>query len=255
MNWYKKAQELNINPYLSKEEKRNIRELNNNIKQKQQTIKMYQNGILEKQNKAIQENRPINEEEQNYINQVNSYVIPDINQSILRLQENIEEIRNKIQQELSGQISKERKTTNLINEAVKEFKTTNDINEAGYIMPNGRMLDFSAKREGALGGDRPIDHREIIRLKEIKGNGTDGMIEFMNNTGAIRVNSHEGLSIDISKPITPQQITTILKNLRGKEYFGIETNDINGNTTWHKEIEFPRILDVKKLIDEANAQF
>ena len=253
MNWYKKAQ-LNINSYLSKEEKASIRDLNKRIKEQRFSLEMYQNSILKEQNTAKKENRDLNEDEQTYIEGA-EYYIDKINTSIQRLQENIETIKNRVREDISQEVSEDRKITSLINEAVREFKTTTDINEAGYIMPNGKMLDFSGKREGASGGGRPIDHRAIARIKGIEGYYTDGMIEFMNNTGAIRVNSSAGLNIDIVKLITPQQKTTILRNIRGKEYFLIEVNDDGGIAIWQREIQMPRVYDVSKLIEEANKQF
>ena len=256
MNWYKLSQQiLNVNPYLSKEEKSSIREINKNIKEQQFALEMYQNSILEKQNKAKQENRPLNEDEQTYIKGAEFY-IDKISTGIQRLQGNVEFIKNKVKEELSQEVSGGRKTTSLINQAVKEFKTTTDINEAGYILPNGRMLDFSGKREGQSGGGgRPIDHRAIARIKGIEGSYTDGMNEFINNTGAIRVNSSKGLGINIYRPITSQQKTTILRNIRGKEYFLIDISDVGGISIWQKEIEMPRVYDASKLIEEASQQF
>ena len=103
----------------------------------------------------------------------------------------------------------------------EEFGLTNDINEAGYIMRDGSMLDFSGKNEGGSPGQRAYDHRDVGRLGDTAGSeyggaleygGTDGMIEFMNSTGAIRINfDRDVFMVDISASMTEQQIMTILK--------------------------------------------
>jgi len=48
-----------------------------------------------------------------------------------------------------------------IKAAKKEFGTTDDFREAGYILPDGSMLDFSEKREGGTPGQRSQDHRAV----------------------------------------------------------------------------------------------
>jgi hypothetical protein len=256
MNWYKKAQQktINVNQYLSKEEKSSIRELNKEIKQRQQTIQMYQNSIVEKQNQAQQENRPLNEREQIYIKGA-EYNINEINGRIEILLNNIEEIKNRVQTELLTETNEDRKAINLINEAKKEFKTTTNILEAGYILPDGKMLDFSAKREGGLGGERPKDHRQIEVINGLERSRTDAMLEFMSATGSIRVGAYEGLDLDIAKPITPQQMTTILRNIRGKDYLTIDISDINSNTLWTKTVKMPRVDQAKRAMQGANRQF
>jgi len=49
----------------------------------------------------------------------------------------------------------------MISKAKAEFGVTEDFDEAGYILPDGEMLDFSGKNQGAIGRDREVDHREI----------------------------------------------------------------------------------------------
>jgi hypothetical protein len=254
MNWYKKAQKLNVNQYLSKEEKSSIREINKYIREYQFALKMYQNGILEKQNQAEQENRPLNEKEQIYVNGAN-FNINDINEKIVRLKGNIEEIKNKVKEEVLKNPNEDRESTGLINSALKTFKTTNNINEAGYILQDGRMLDFSGKRKGGRGNERAWDHREIESIDGIETSRTDAMLEFMNKTGAIRVGYYGGIDIDVMKPISPQQSSVILKNIRGANYITIDITDIKGHTLWAKTINMPLANSGKKLITEANNQF
>lgn len=69
--------------------------------------------------------------------------------------------------------------------ALAVFGTTDDPREAGYILPDGTMLDFSGKTEGGPAGTRSYDHRDIGRA--IGDGGTDGMLMFMSEANAARV--------------------------------------------------------------------
>ena len=88
---------------------------------------------------------------------------------------------------------------------------TDDINIAGYILPDGSMLDFSAGQ-----GGRYEDHRQLnIPLKDPEtgefdpGSGTGQMLAFMA-AGAIRVDAASA-SIDIAAEPTARQIRTLTR--------------------------------------------
>jgi hypothetical protein len=86
--------------------------------------------------------------------------------------------------------------TALIKAAIDAFGVTDDPREAGYILPDGQMLDFS----GGQLGMRNMDHRQLGELegwvdvgKGLKaGSGTEAMIEFMNRTHALRFDFSAG---------------------------------------------------------------
>jgi hypothetical protein len=95
--------------------------------------------------------------------------------------------------------------------AVKEFGTTDNPLEAGYILPDGSMLDFSEKREGGPPGRRSADHRAVARVFRKAVGGSDAMLEFMRQ-GAIRMQSYDGeLYLDIAEGMKPshEQLATI----------------------------------------------
>ena len=99
----------------------------------------------------------------------------------------------------------------MLSEAVAYFGLTYDPNEAGYILPNGDMLDFSGKREGGTRGSRAEDHRSVERfVKEKFEHRTDAMNFFMQQTGAIRISfwGDYGL-IDMETKPTPEQLSAI----------------------------------------------
>jgi len=112
--------------------------------------------------------------------------------------------------------------------ALKEYGETENIDWAGYILDDGRMLNFN---EG--GGFRSLDHRNIGGIadfgipQEAFASATKTMNKFMNETGSVRVISHSGqLSIHSNTPLSTQQINTIKRNL--KNYNNINVDIYNG---------------------------
>ena len=86
--------------------------------------------------------------------------------------------------------------------AIEFFGLTRNYKECGYITTSGKMLDLSGKKQGARGGYRTQDHREVWEILE-GVSYTDALIEFMNQ-GNIRLNP-ESQGIDISVLPTKQQ--------------------------------------------------
>ena len=82
--------------------------------------------------------------------------------------------------------------------AVRNFGRTRDWKKAGYLLPDGTLLDFS---EGQY--RRVRDHREISGVvRSLKGTSqSEGMIRFMN-FGAVRC---QETGVDISAVLTKQQ--------------------------------------------------
>jgi hypothetical protein len=107
--------------------------------------------------------------------------------------------------------------------AKQHHGTTEDINEAGYVLPDGTMLDFSERRHGG-GGQRSQDHRQI-QYPGRPSEGYDAMRAFMKK-GAMRTDTHG--SIDLETSPTGSQIEKIRElgeNNDGK--LSIDVNDGN----------------------------
>ena len=100
------------------------------------------------------------------------------------------------------------------NKAKEAFGTTKDTLEAGYVLPDGEMLDFSGRHEGSperdIKGQRYSDHREISQI------GTE-MTPFVD-LGAIRIDARSGL-IELGKEPTASQLSVIKRIVedRGSE--------------------------------------
>ena len=76
--------------------------------------------------------------------------------------------------------------------------------EAGYVLSDGRMLDFSGKKDGGPAGDRAEDHRQLNIPTEENISGTDLMNAFMRETGAIRMDNNTGLFDINTEPSSDQ---------------------------------------------------
>jgi hypothetical protein len=100
---------------------------------------------------------------------------------------------------------------NTFRDAIDIYGTTQDFREAGYILPDGSLLDFSEKKNGGEKGQRSLDHRDVQRLY---GNlrGTNALIQFMNE-GGIRLMPESG-GVDISVRPTPEQYERLLQYTR-----------------------------------------
>lgn len=101
-----------------------------------------------------------------------------------------------------------------LNYIKKQMGTTNNWDEAGYIAQDGSLLDFSGKRDGAMGGERVMDHREI-QLPEsfgVSDGYSEKMIKYMD-MGGIRIDNNSGLLNLHTKP-TPKQKTAIADYVR-----------------------------------------
>lgn len=124
----------------------------------------------------------------------------------------------------------------------KKFGTTKDINEAGYILPDGTMLDFSGRHwmdEGQdtshLAGSRAVDHREISDVGYDKDENETGfktdMSDFINR-GAIRVHRSGNYSrINLSMEPTAEQMKVLRRFAAGVDNVDVDFGD--GNRTDH----------------------
>ena len=123
-------------------------------------------------------------------------------------------------------------------QAVKEFGYTPYFYDAGYITPNGKMLNFSGEK-GQHYGARGEDHRAIGRVYA-NVEGSKAMFKFMNE-GNIRI-MPESPGLDISSNVKPstEQYATIRKFVReyaNQEYFNIDITDTDGHTIGNYEYE------------------
>ena len=124
--------------------------------------------------------------------------------------------------------------------ATQHFGTTESPRETGYILRDGSGLDFSGRQYGGPGYSREMDHREIGAITE-RG-GTEGMLQFMSDTGAVRFSNHgKDIVVDIPGGLSPKQKARLLEEGRYSEFAGIDITDPKtGQTVASHEFTFPR---------------
>ena len=130
----------------------------------------------------------------------------------------------------------------VFDKAKERFGTTEDFGEAGYILPDGTMLDFSGRHQvdegqdtSHLRGGRHVDHRDIKQLNyEKDGNTETGMnvsMEDFIGRGAIRIADNAG-SINLSQKPTPKQARTLRRYIQHNDgYVTVEIG--NGYDSEH----------------------
>lgn len=81
------------------------------------------------------------------------------------------------------------KDLDLIQKSIKKFGTTDNIRNAGFIMPDGKMLNFNLRG----GNYRDTEHRRVAFLTEEGYNGIDfgPMYDWMVKTGGVRVTGNQ----------------------------------------------------------------
>lgn len=140
-------------------------------------------------------------------------------------------------------------------DAKNYFGTTYNWKEAGYLLPDGRRLDFSGRHEGAPGGYRTVDHRDITdALGEDYGDGdySGGMVQFMSEEN-IRISPESG-GINLSVAPTKDQygsLSDFISRNRGEVI--LDLDDLNGNTI--SSTEYPRGTHANKVIADIKAYF
>lgn len=123
-------------------------------------------------------------------------------------------------------------------QAVKEFGYTPYLYDAGYLLPNGRMLNFSGEK-GQHYGTRGQDHRAIgIIYSNIQG--SEAMLKFMEQ-GNIRVMAETpGIDLSATSEPTKEQYDTISRFVtqsKNKGYFCVDLTDAKGNVIGSLEYE------------------
>ena len=126
------------------------------------------------------------------------------------------------------------------NKAVLEhFGKTYSWAEAGYLLLDGSRLDLSGKHEGAPGGYRTVDHRDIVdALGDDYGNGdySGSLVQFMSEGNIRIIPECNGINLSV-KPTKAQEqaLSNYISRYRGEVLLDID--DLNGNTV--VSVEYP----------------
>lgn len=139
-------------------------------------------------------------------------------------------------------------------QAVKVFGYTPYFYDAGYIMSNGKMLNFSGEK-GKHRGSRGQDHRAIGQIFATTRNSA-AMTRFMNY-GNIRIMG-ESPGIDISSKVEPtaeqyRQIKAFARNVADEEYFSVDLSDERGNNVG--TLEYDGTIRPDRIINDIKHFF
>jgi hypothetical protein len=127
--------------------------------------------------------------------------------------------------------------------------------ETGYILTNGKKLDFSGRHEGGPGGYRTVDHRDIRDALGDDYGGSDysgSMVQFMSE-GNIRISPESG-GINLSVMPTKNQLDSLsdfISHNRGEVILDLDTPD--GQTV--SSTEYPRGTHANKVLSDIKAYF
>ena len=142
------------------------------------------------------------------------------------------------------------------NDAVRDyFGKTYMWAETGYLLLDGTKLDMSGKHEGAPGGYRTVDHRDIVdALGSDYGDGSysGSLVQFMSE-GNIRIIPEMG-GINLSVQPTEAQENALagyVQMHRGEVVLDID--DANGYTV--ASVEYPAGTPSSKVLGDIRAYF
>lgn len=112
--------------------------------------------------------------------------------------------------------------------ALKAFKTTTNFNEVGYLLPDGKLLNFS----GGERNHRYRDHREIGEIYEAT-QGAEALNRFLSD-GNIRIMA-ESPGIDLASGVEPtaEQYAAIRRFVKShgtqESQFFVDFSDVDGH--------------------------
>lgn len=134
-------------------------------------------------------------------------------------------------------------------QAEKEFGYTPYFYDAGYILPNGKMLNFSGEK-GKHYGTRGEDHR-AIGIIYADTQGTKALTRFMSD-GNIRIMA-ESPGLDIASKVEPskEQYSTIrsfIYDSVNREYFNVDISDESGRVIG--SLEYDGKINPTRIIND-----
>ena len=143
---------------------------------------------------------------------------------------------------------------NIEEDVIKQYGKTYRWSETGYLLKDGSRVDMSGRNDGAPGGYRTIDHRDIFY--DITGDyGTDAMVEFMSR-GNIRV-MPETPGINLQVEPTAEQyrlIQDMVEKLGWKqEYFSVDFDNANGDTV--DSLTYEGKVSARKVVADIRYYF
>lgn len=139
-------------------------------------------------------------------------------------------------------------------DVLKRYGKTYNWKETGYILRDGNRLDLSGRNEGASGGYRQVDHRDIF-YEDSGDSGTSAMIDFMRRGNIRVIPESPGINLQL-EPTESQyeKIADLVSRLGFKEkYFTVDFDDANGNTV--HSLKYDGNVSYRKVISDIRSYF
>ena len=257
----KESRELERQRRALKEERANWQE-SNEVRAIEEKKKAY--GLFSEKGKAFR----ASEEYQSYLEKRKEFNrrgaelesrIGEVNDKLRQAQAEVENARQAVKQEQQKVYDTKAKAAGGKPEyrrklAVEQFGTTDRFELAGYILPDGRMLNFAQND-----GTRDTDHREILDAfgpAEVS-NGTEALNEFLAD-GNVRVMAEvPGVDIAAKTPPTEQQLKQIRAMVEQlgseKRRFTLDISTTDGRVAASKE--YSGKVDADKVVREIREYY
>lgn len=257
----KESRELERQRRALKEERANWQE-SNEVRAIEEKKKAY--GLFSEKGKAFR----ASEEYQSYLEKRKEFNrrgaelesrIGEVNDKLRQAQAEVENARQAVKQEQQKVYDTKAKAAGGKPEyrrklAVEQFGTTDRFERAGYILPDGRMLNFAQND-----GTRDTDHREILDAfgpAEVS-NGTEALNEFLAD-GNVRVMAEApGVDIAAKTPPTKQQLRQIRAMVEQlgseKRRFTLDISTTDGRVAASKE--YSGKVDADKVVREIREYY
>ena len=257
----KESRELERQRRALKEERANWQE-SNEVRAIEEKKKAY--GLFSEKGKAFR----ASEEYQSYLEKRKEFNrrgaelesrIGEVNDKLRQAQAEVENARQAVKQEQQKVYDTKAKAAGGKPEyrrklAVEQFGTTDRFERAGYILPDGRMLDFAQNDS-----TRDTDHREILGVfgpAEVS-NGTEALNEFLAD-GNVRVMAEApGGDIAAKTPPTEQQLRQIRAMVEQlgseKRRFTLDISTTDGRVAASKE--YSGKVDADKVVREIREYY
>ena len=257
----KESRELERQRRALKEERANWQE-SNEVRAIEEKKKVY--GLFSEKGKAFR----ASEEYQSYLEKRKEFNrrgaelesrIGEVNDKLRQAQAEVENARQAVKQEQQKVYDTKAKAAGGKPEyrrklAVEQFGTTDRFERAGYILPDGRMLNFAQND-----GTRDTDHREILDAfgpAEVS-NGTEALNEFLAD-GNVRVMAEApGVDIAAKTPPTEQQLRQIRAMVEQlgseKRRFTLDISTTDGRVAASKE--YSGKVDADKVVREIREYY
>lgn len=135
------------------------------------------------------------------------------------------------------------------------FGKTYSWAETGYLLLDGTRLDLSGKHDGAPGGYRTVDHRDITEALGYDYGGGDysgSLVQFMSEGNIRIIPECNGINLSV-KPTKEQEqaLSNYISRYRGEVMLDID--DLNGNTV--VSVEYPYGTYYTKVLNDIREWF